>query len=498
MCRSSQTAQRLWSQKRGSASDSRNKWIFKFCVKSERGAGEINPVKQLSGQTSRISEVRERESGRAVSMDGHGGKDAELKLFVEQCKSNPSILHNPSLAFFKTYLQSLGARIPPETPKSDKGDEDILDSQEYLDAKKPDLSTDDKSDDIVESDVELDDTDVVLPDYDPPQKMGDTSIEVTEENMDAAQISKSKAVNSISEGKLHEAIDHLTEAIMLNPSSAILYATRGDSYIFVIILLICLGCPYIPPSPWKLTLLISANVYVKLTKPNAAIRDADAALQINPDSAKGYKIRGMARAMLGQWEAAARDLHVASKLDYDEEIGQVEPNAHKIDEHRRKYERLRKERELRKIEREWQRRRAEAQAKYESEKKMGQPSESKASEPEAASSLNDGQVIGICSAVELEKKLNAASSSSCLAVLYFTATWCGPCRFIAPLFTSLAGKYPKVVFLKVDIDEARDAAARWNISSVPTFFFIKNGKEIDKVVGADKSSLEKKIAQHAG
>ena len=45
--------------------------------------------------------------------------------------------------------------------------------------------------------------------------------------------------------------------------------------------------------------------------------------KINPDSAKGYKIRGMAWAMLGQWEAAARDLHVASKLDYDEEIGQV-------------------------------------------------------------------------------------------------------------------------------------------------------------------------------
>ncbi|KAI8027375.1 FAM10 family protein [Camellia lanceoleosa] len=57
-----------------------------------------------------------------------------------------------------------------------------------------------------------------------------------------------------------------------------------------------------------------ASVYVKLNKPNAAIRDANAALQINPDSAKGYKIRRMARAMLGQWEAAAKDLHVASNL----------------------------------------------------------------------------------------------------------------------------------------------------------------------------------------
>uniref|UniRef100_A0A7C9DZ07 Uncharacterized protein n=1 Tax=Opuntia streptacantha TaxID=393608 RepID=A0A7C9DZ07_OPUST len=83
------------------------------------------------------------------------------------------------------------------------------------------------------------------------------------------------------------------------------------------------------------------------------------------DSAKGYKSRGMARAMLGQWEEAAKDLHVASKLDYDEEIGailkKVEPNAHKIEEHRRKYDRLRKEREERKIQRERQRRRAEAQ-----------------------------------------------------------------------------------------------------------------------------------------
>lgn len=45
--------------------------------------------------------------------------------------------------------------------------------------------------------------------------------------------------------------------------------------------------------------------------------------QINPDSAKGYKSRGIARAMLGQWEEAAKDLHLASKLDYDEEINSV-------------------------------------------------------------------------------------------------------------------------------------------------------------------------------
>jgi regulator of sirC expression with transglutaminase-like and TPR domain len=46
-------------------------------------------------------------------------------------------------------------------------------------------------------------------------------------------------------------------------------------------------------------------------------------LQINPDSAKGYKTRGMAYAMLGKWEEAARDLHTASNMDFDEEINAV-------------------------------------------------------------------------------------------------------------------------------------------------------------------------------
>ncbi|KAL5545121.1 hypothetical protein UlMin_008905 [Ulmus minor] len=372
----------------------------------------------------------------------------ELKQFISQCKSNPSILHSPSLSFFKSYLQGLGARIPP-IAETDKVGDVMEDTKEHIDIKKEDALGDD--DVIIESDIELDDSDVVKPDYDSPQKMGDPSVEVTEEKQDAARTAKLKAVEAVSEGKLDEAIDHITEAIILNPTSAILYATRG-------------------------------NVFVKLKKPNAAIRDANAALEINPDSAKGYKIRGMAKAILGQWEEAASDLHVASNLDFDEEIGlvlkKVEPNAKKIEEHRRKYERIRKSTEAKKSERE-KKRQAEVKDR------------------EALSVLKDGQVIGIHSTTELKTMLDAASRTSRLTILYFTATWCGPCRFMSPLYVSLAEKHPKVVFLKVDIDEARDVAAHWNISSVPTFFFARNGKEVDKVVGADKSALEKKIAQYA-
>ncbi|XP_072986472.1 FAM10 family protein At4g22670 [Typha latifolia] len=284
-------------------------------------------------------------------------KVTELRLFVERCKNNPSILSDPSLSFFRDYLESMDAKLPPsaykhgesprfrdaKSPLVDELDEDVDDD---IDEQGGTPVHDELDDEIIESDIELE-GEIIEADNDPPQKMGDPSIEVTEENRDASQESKAKAVEAISEGNLDEAIEHLTEAILLNPTSAIMYGTR-------------------------------ASVYIKMKKPNAAIRDASAALEINPDSAKGYKSRGIALSMLGKWEEAAKDLHLASKLDYDDEISsvlrKVEPNAHKIEEHRRKYDRLRKEREEKKIERERQRRRAEAQAAYEKAKRKEQSS----------------------------------------------------------------------------------------------------------------------------
>ncbi|KAK8584404.1 hypothetical protein V6N13_109801 [Hibiscus sabdariffa] len=284
-------------------------------------------------------------------------KLSELKNFIKLCKSDPSLLSDPSLSFFRDYLQSLGAKIPSSSDSHDAGDsksksyvveesdEEMADGGEKINAEEEE----EEEDEIIESDIELE-GETVEPDNDPPQKMGDRSVEVTDENRDASQSAKAKATEAISEGKLEEAIEHLTQAILLNPTSAIMYGTR-------------------------------ASVYIKMKKPNAAIRDANAALEINPDSAKGYKSRGIARSMLGQWEDAAKDLHMASKLDYDEEINnvlkKVEPNAHRIEEHRRKYDRLRKEREDRKIERERRRRRAQAQAEYEKAKKQEQSSSSR-------------------------------------------------------------------------------------------------------------------------
>eukprot|EP00069_Balaena_mysticetus_P010703 bmy_06826T0 len=93
-----------------------------------------------------------------------------------------------------------------------------------------------------------------------------------------------------------------------------------------------------------------ASVFIKLQKPNAAIRDCDRAIERNPDSAQPYKWRGKAQRLLGHWEEAAHDLALACKLDYDEDASaimkEVQPRAQKIAERRRKYERKHEGREI--------------------------------------------------------------------------------------------------------------------------------------------------------
>ncbi|KAK6924434.1 Thioredoxin domain [Dillenia turbinata] len=84
-----------------------------------------------------------------------------------------------------------------------------------------------------------------------------------------------------------------------------------------------------------------------------------------------------------------------------------------------------------------------------------------------------------------------------LVVIDFTASWCGPCRFIGPFFVELAKKFNDVVFLKVDVDELKTVAEEWRVEAMPTFLFIKQGKQVEKVVGAKKEELQKTIEKYA-
>nr|ACJ12082.1 thioredoxin [Bombina orientalis] len=82
-----------------------------------------------------------------------------------------------------------------------------------------------------------------------------------------------------------------------------------------------------------------------------------------------------------------------------------------------------------------------------------------------------------------------------LVVVDFTATWCGPCKMIAPFFKSLSEKYPDVVFLKVDVDDAQDVAASCDIKCMPTFHFYKNGEKVHDFSGANQNTLEQKVVE---
>jgi thioredoxin 1 len=76
-------------------------------------------------------------------------------------------------------------------------------------------------------------------------------------------------------------------------------------------------------------------------------------------------------------------------------------------------------------------------------------------------------------------------------VIDFFATWCGPCKRIAPHFEELAKKYhPHIQFLKVDVDESAELASDFDISAMPTFLFLKNGVIVKRVEGADMAALE--------
>lgn len=80
-------------------------------------------------------------------------------------------------------------------------------------------------------------------------------------------------------------------------------------------------------------------------------------------------------------------------------------------------------------------------------------------------------------------------------VIDFWATWCGPCRMVAPIIEELATEYEgRVVVGKVDVEEEDDLAAQFGIRNIPTVLFIKDGQVVDKIVGATvKANYEEKI-----
>eukprot|EP00966_Prymnesium_polylepis_P240990 5573602-Prymnesium_polylepis.2 len=135
-------------------------------------------------------------------------------------------------------------------------------------------------------------------------------------------------------------------------------------------------------------------------------------------------------------------------------------------------------------------------------------------EADELAEVEDG-IHSIATEDELAVLLEEAGSR--LVVVDYFADWCGPCKKIAPVFHDLARKAgSKVVFAKVDVDQARELSAAQGVKSMPTIQFFRNGKQtallasfcppslssprsrsqVDQIVGADKQRL-KELVQRA-
>lgn len=92
---------------------------------------------------------------------------------------------------------------------------------------------------------------------------------------------------------------------------------------------------------------------------------------------------------------------------------------------------------------------------------------------------------------DFDNQLKEAGSK--LVVVDFYATWCGPCKIIAPKLEEMAQTYTDVIFLKVDVDDCEEVATAYQISCMPTFMFFKKGQKVAEFSGANAEKIRELV-----
>eukprot|EP01084_Bolivina_argentea_P105988 189801_1 len=127
----------------------------------------------------------------------------------------------------------------------------------------------------------------------PNTEMGDPSKEPAEEDLEKATTLKGEGFDTECDGNLSGAVEKYTEAVKINSQHPMLFTAR-------------------------------AQCFLKLKKPLSCIQDCDRALELNPDSAKAFKLRGKAYRHLGEWEKAAKSINEGQKIDYDPDLWELQ------------------------------------------------------------------------------------------------------------------------------------------------------------------------------
>ncbi|KAJ7496975.1 thioredoxin-domain-containing protein [Mycena latifolia] len=106
--------------------------------------------------------------------------------------------------------------------------------------------------------------------------------------------------------------------------------------------------------------------------------------------------------------------------------------------------------------------------------------------------------LEIKSVKQWNETLRASTAAGMTVLVDFHAQWCQPCKAIAPRFSMLASQNPHVRFLRVDVDQQKAIAAKYQVTAMPTFLAIKAGKVVDMIRGADPQGLGRLVLQHGG
>ncbi|KUJ16526.1 putative thioredoxin, partial [Mollisia scopiformis] len=90
-------------------------------------------------------------------------------------------------------------------------------------------------------------------------------------------------------------------------------------------------------------------------------------------------------------------------------------------------------------------------------------------------------------------EFDSALKDNKVVILDAFATWCGPCKVIAPTVVKFSEEFPNAHFVKIDVDEVPDVAQELGIRAMPTFIVFKDGEKVKEVVGANPKALQAAI-----